>query len=118
MLGMYLPENEGAKFWLAVLTDFKNRRMQDMVIGCIDGLKGFPEAIAAIFPKTKVQTCVVHQIRNSLRYIAEKDKKACIADLQPIYQAVSKEQGYENLMALDENGAGNILFRSWLLHNS
>ena len=102
LLGMYLSESEGAKFWLSVLTDLKNRGMQDMLIACVDGLKGFPEAIAAIFPKTEVQTCVVHQIRNSLRYIAEKDKKAFMADLKPVYQAVSKEQGYENLIALDE----------------
>ena len=102
LLGMYLSESEGAKFWLAVLTDLKNRGMQDMLIACVDGLKGFPEAIAAIFPKTEVQTCVVHQIRNSLRYIAEKDKKTFMADLKPVYQAVSKEQGYENLIALDE----------------
>ena len=102
LLGMYLSESEGAKFWLSVLTDLKNRGMQDMLIACVDGLKGFPEAIAAIFPKTEVQTCVVHQIRNSLRYIAEKDKKAFMADLKPVYQAVSKEQGYENLITLDE----------------
>ena len=102
LLGMYLSESEGAKFWLAVLTDLKNRGVQDMLIACVDGLKGFPEAIAAIFPKTEVQTCVVHQIRNSLRYIAEKDKKAFMADLKPVYQAISKEQGYENLIALDE----------------
>ena len=102
LLGMYLSESEGAKFWLAVLTDLKNRGMQDMLIACVDGPKGFPEAIAAIFPKTEVQTCVVHQIRNSLRYIAEKDKKTFMADLKPVYQAVSKEQGYENLIALDE----------------
>ena len=102
LLGMYLSESEGAKFWLSVLTDLKNRGMQDMLIACVDGLKGFPEAIAAIFPKTEVQTCVVHQIRNSLRYIAEKDKKAFMADLKQVYQAISKEQGYENLIALDE----------------
>jgi putative transposase len=102
LLGMYLSESEGAKFWLAVLTDLKNRGMQDMLIACVDGLKGFPEAIAAIFPKTEVQTCVVHQIRNSLRYIAEKDKKAFMADLKPVYQAISKDQGYENLISLDE----------------
>ena len=102
LLGMYLSESEGAKFWLAVLTDLKNRGMQDMLIACVDGLKGFPEAIASIFPKTEVQTCVVHQIRNSLRYIAEKDKKNFMADLKLVYQAVSKEQGYENLIMLDE----------------
>ena len=91
LLGMYLSESEGAKFWLAVLTDLKNRGMQDMLIACVDGLKGFPKAIAAIFPKTKVQTCVAHQIRNSLRYITEKDKKAFMADLKPVYQAISKD---------------------------
>ena len=102
LLGMYLSESEGAKFWLSVLTDLKNRGLQDMLIACIDGLKGFPEAIAAIFPKTEIQTCVVHQIRNSLRYIAEKDKKKFMADLKPVYQAINKEQGYENLISLDE----------------
>ena len=102
LLGMYLSENEGAKLWLSVLTDLKNRGMQDMLIACIDGLKGFPEAIAAIFPKTEVQTCIVHQIRNSLRYIPEKDKKAFMTDLKPVYQALNKEQGYENLISLDE----------------
>lgn len=102
LLGMYLSESEGAKFWLSVLTDLKNRGMQDMLIACIDGLKGFPEAIAAIFPKTEIQTCVVHQIRNSLRYVAEKDKKPFMADLKTVYQAINKEQGYENLMLLDE----------------
>lgn len=102
LLGMYLSESEGAKFWLAVLTDLKNRGMQDMLIACVDGLKGFPEAIAAIFPHTEIQTCVVHQVRNSLRYIAEKDKKPFMADLKTVYQALNKEQGYENLIQLDE----------------
>lgn len=102
LIGMYLSESEGAKFWLSVLTDLKNRGMEDMLIACIDGLKGFPEAIAALFPRTEIQTCVVHQIRNSLRYVAEKDKKAFMADLKPVYQAVNKEAGYENLIQLDE----------------
>jgi len=102
LLGMYLSESEGAKFWLSVLTDLKNRGLQDMLIACVDGLKGFPEAIAAIFPKTEIQTCIVHQIRNSLRYIAEKDKKKFMADLKPVYQAINKDQGYENLISLDE----------------
>jgi len=101
LLGMYLSESEGAKFWLSVLTDLKNRGMQDMPIACIDGLKGFPEAIGAIFPKTEIQTCIVHQIRNSLRYIPEKDKKGFMADLKTAYQAISKDQGYENLISLD-----------------
>jgi len=102
LLGMYVSESEGAKFWLAVLTDLKNRGMQDILIACIDGLKGFPEAIAAVFPKTEIQTCVVHQVRNSLRYIAEKDKKPFMADLKTVYQALSKEEGYEKLILLDE----------------
>ena len=102
LLGMYLSESEGAKFWLSVLTDLKNREMQDILIACIDGVKGFPEAIAAVFPKTEIQTCVVHQGRNSLRYIAEKDKKPFMVDLKTVYQALSKEEGYENLILLDE----------------
>lgn len=102
LIGMYVSESEGAKFWLSVLTDLRNRGMQDMLIACVDGLKGFPEAISSIFPHTEVQTCIVHQIRNSLRYISEKDKKAFIADLKLVYQASSKEEGYENLIKLEE----------------
>jgi transposase-like protein len=102
LVGMYVSESEGAKFWLSVLTDLKNRGMQDMLIACVDGLKGFPEAIASLFPQTEIQTCIVHQIRNSLRYISEKDKKAFIADLKPVYQALTKEEGYENLIKLEE----------------
>lgn len=73
--------------------------MQDMLIACVDGLKGFPEAIASLFPQTEIQTCIVHQIRNSLRYISEK---AFMADLKPVYQALTKEEGYENLIKLEE----------------
>jgi putative transposase len=102
LIGMYLSESEGAKFWLSVLTDLKSRGVEDMLIACIDGLKGFPEAIAAVFPKTEIQTCIVHQIRSSLRYIAEKDKKAFMVDLKLVYQAFNQEEGYENLLQLDE----------------
>jgi transposase-like protein len=102
LMGMYLSESEGAKFWLSVLTDLKSRGVADILIACIDGLKGFPEAIAAVFPQTEIQTCVVHQIRSSLRYIAEKDKKAFMADLKPVYQAFNQEEGYENLLQLEE----------------
>jgi transposase-like protein len=102
LIGMYVSETEGAKFWLSVLTDLKNRGMQDMLIACVDGLKGFPEAITSIFPQTEIQTCVVHQIRNSLRYVSEKDKKAFMADLKLVYQASTKEEGYENLIKLEE----------------
>lgn len=102
LIGMYVSESEGAKFWLSVITDLKNRGVEDILIACIDGLKGFPEAIGTVFPLTQIQTCVVHQIRNSLRYIAEKDKKAFMADLKPVYQAVNKEEGFEKLVKLDE----------------
>jgi putative transposase len=102
LIGMYLSESEGAKFWLSVLTDVKSRGVEDMLIACIDGLKGFPEAIAAVFPKTQIQTCIVHQIRSSLRYIAEKDKRAFMADLKLVYQAFNQEEGYEKLLHLDE----------------
>lgn len=96
LMGTYFPESESAKFWLSVLTDLKSRGVKDRLIACIDGLKGFPEAIAAIFPKTEIQTCVVHQIRGSLRYIAEKDKKAFMADLKLVYQAFNQEEGGTN----------------------
>lgn len=102
LIGMYVSESEGAKFWLSVITDLKNRGVEDILIACIDGLKGFPEAIATVFPLTQIQTCVVHQIRNSLRYVAEKDKKEFVVDLKPVYQAVNKEHGFENLVKLDE----------------
>lgn len=102
LLGIYLSENEGAKFWLSVLTDLKQRGVEDILVACVDGLKGFPDAIEAVYPKIQVQLCIVHQIRSSLRYVPEKDKKAVFADLKPIYQANSQEQGYENLLEFDE----------------
>lgn len=102
LIGIYLSENEGAKFWLSVLTDLKQRGVEDILVACIDGLKGFPEAIAAVFPKTQIQLCIVHQIRTSLRYVPEKDKKAVIADLKPIYKANNQEQGYEKLLEFEE----------------
>lgn len=102
LLGLYLSENEGAKFWLTVLSDLKKRGVQDILIACIDGLKGFPEAIEATFPKTRVQLCIVHQIRTSLRYVPDKDKKAVMADMKPIYNAVNEEQGYERLLEFEQ----------------
>lgn len=87
LLGMYISENQGANFWLGVLTDLQNRGVKDILIACIDNLTGFSEAINSIFPKTEIQNCVVHQIRNSLKYVASKDQKAFMADLKPVYQA-------------------------------
>ena len=78
VLGLYLSESEGANFWLSVLTDLQNRGVKDILIACIDGLKGFPDAINSIFPKTEIQLCIIHQIRNSLKYVASKDQKEFI----------------------------------------
>ena len=87
LLGMWMSENEGAKFWLAVLTDLKNRGLQDILIACVDGLTGFPDAIETVYPQTQVQLCIVHQIRNSLKYVSWKERKAIAADLKKIYGA-------------------------------
>lgn len=87
LLGMWLAENEGAKFWLNVLTELKNRGLQDILIACVDGLKGFPDAINSVFPQTHVQLCIIHMVRNSLKYVAWKDYKAVTSGLKAIYQA-------------------------------
>lgn len=90
VLGIWLETSEGAKFWLKVINELKNRGVQDMLIVCCDGLKGFPDAIEAVFPKATVQLCIVHMIRNSLRFVGWKDRKAVAADLRPIYTAESE----------------------------
>lgn len=92
ILGMYVAQTEGANFWLSVLTDLQNRGVEDLLIVCIDNLKGFAEAIETIYPEAEVQTCVIHQIRNSLRYVSHKDKKAVMKDLKLIYQADTLDQ--------------------------
>ncbi len=102
VLGMYVSESEGANFWLSVLTDLQNRGVEDMLIASIDNLKGFAEAIQTVFPKTEVQSCIVHQIRNSLKYVASKDQKAFMKDLKPVYQAISREEAETNLEALEK----------------
>ena len=102
LLGMWLSENEGAKFWLGVLTDLQNRGVQDVLIACVDGLKGFPDAIQSVYPGTHIQLCIVHLVRNSVKYVAWKDYKAVTTDLKRIYQSVTEE---EALHALDEFAA-------------
>lgn len=99
ILGLHSSENEGANYWLSVLTDLNNRGVKDILIACVDGLTGFPEAIGAIFPDTEVQLCVIHQIRNSMKYVASKNQKAFMADLKPVYRAATKEAAE---IALDE----------------
>jgi putative transposase len=97
LLGIYIAESEGAKFWMQVLEDLKRRGVQDIIIACIDNLKGFAEAIELTFPKTEVQLCVIHQIRNSIKYVSWKDSKAFMKDLQTVYQAANKQQAAANL---------------------
>ena len=92
LLGMWISENEGAKFWLSVLTDLKNRGVQHMLIACVDGLKGFPEAINASFPDAKVQLCLVHMVRHSLKFVPWKDYKAVSSDLKRIYQSMTEQE--------------------------
>ena len=104
LLGLWVgeAETEGAKFWLKVLTDLRNRGMKDMLIACCDGLKGFPQAIEAVYPQTQVQLCIVHLMRNCMKYVPWKDRKAVAADLKPIYQAATLA---ESEAALDAFGA-------------
>lgn len=102
LLGMWVGEAEGAKFWLGVLTELQNRGVQDMLIAAIDGLQGFPEAIEAVFPKTQVQLCIVHMVRGSLRYVAWKDRKAVARDLRAIYRAPTLEAAEQALEAFEE----------------
>ena len=99
VLGLWISENEGAKFWLSVLDNLKLRGVKDVVVVCVDGLTGFPDAIASVYPKAKVQLCIVHMIRNSLKYVSFKDRKAVCQDLKRIYTAVDENSG---LKALDE----------------
>ena len=90
VLGMWASETEGAKFWLSIITELKNRGLKDIFIACVDGLKGFPEAIEAVFPKTQVQLCLVHLMRNSLAYVSYKDRKAVAMDLKAVYKSASE----------------------------
>ena len=90
ILGMWLSVNEGAKFWLSVITELKNRGVEDIFIACVDGLKGFPEAINAVFPQTQVQLCIVHMLRNSFKFVPFKDRKEVATDLKPIYTAANE----------------------------
>lgn len=92
LLGMWISQNEGAKFWLSVLTELKNRGLEDIFISCVDGLTGFPDAIQSIYPNCKVQVCIIHMVRNSLKYVSWKDRKALAADLKAIYAASTLEE--------------------------
>ena len=101
VLGLWFQETEGAKFWMQVLTELKQRGVQDILICCVDGLKGFPEAIEAIFPHTVVQTCIVHLIRHSLKYVPRREREQVARDLKPIYTAVDADAAWAALEAFD-----------------
>jgi putative transposase len=118
LLGMWMAENEGAKFWLNVLTELKNRGLQDILIACVDGLKGFPEAINSVYPQTHIQLCIIHMVRNSLKYVSWKDYKAVTSGLKTVYQAPTEEAA---LMALDNFAAAwddkyPQISKSWRAH--
>lgn len=102
VLGLWISENEGAKFWMSVLTDLKNRGVTDVLIVCVDGLKGFSEAIAAVYPETVVQRCIVHEVRNSVKYVASKHRKEFCGDLKKVYGAPSEEAALKALESAKE----------------
>jgi putative transposase len=118
LLGMWMSQNEGAKFWLSVLTELKNRGLEDIFVSCVDGLTGFPEALSSVFPKTKVQLCIVHMVRNSLRYVSYKDRKALVEDLKGIYKAKTLEEAELGLDVFSRkwNTKYPSISQSWLRH--
>jgi len=115
VLGLWIEQNEGAKFWLKVVNELKTRGVRDVLIACCDGLKGFPEAIEAVFPQAVVQTCIVHMIRNSLRFVSYKDRKAVAKDLRPVYTAASREEALVALDAFEQKWARRypMIAASW-----
>lgn len=115
ILGMYVSGSEGAAFWLSVITDLKQRGVEDILIASIDNLKGFDEAIRTIYPLTEVQTCIVHQIRNTLKYVASKDQKLFMADLKPVYRADNEQIAADELEKLREkwNKKYPMVISSW-----
>ena len=115
ILGIWIGENEGAKFWLKVCNELKNRGVQDILIVCIDGLKGFPDAIHTVFPETKVQLCIIHQIRSTLKYVAPKDQRAFMKDLKKVYGAESEEIAMTNLESMMESWKKySVILENWL----
>ena len=115
LLGLYLSDQEGAHHWLSVLTDLHNRGVQDILIACVDGLKGFPEAIESIFPNTEIQHCIIHQIRNSLKYVASKNQKAFMADLKCVYKAATLNAAESALDELEAKWGDKypMVIKSW-----
>lgn len=102
LLGMWLSENEGAKFWLGILTELKNRGLKDILIACVDGLKGFPEAIEAVYPQTHIQLCIVHMVRTSMKFVPWNDYKEVAADLKRVYKSPTEEEALRELDSLED----------------
>lgn len=121
LLGLWIGEAEEANFWLNILTELKNRGVEDIFIAAIDGLKGFPEAINSVFPKIEIQLCIIHQIRNTLKYVASKDQKQFIKELKEVYKAPTEEAALMNLEQLELNrgrwkpsfGKYSLAIKSW-----
>jgi len=119
LLGLWISENEGSKFWLSVLTELQNRGVKDIFIASIDGLSGFPEAINTVFPKTKIQLCIVHMVRNSLKYVSYKDRKEAARDLKKIYSSITEEEARNELEVFSEKwnnqyaSIGKMWERNW-----
>jgi putative transposase len=115
LLGLWIGEKEGSKFWLSILTELRNRGVRDILIACVDGLTGFPEAIESEFPKTEVQLCIVHMVRNSLRYVSWKERKVVAKDLRAIYTAATVESAWSALEAFSEKWDARFptISRSW-----
>lgn len=118
LLGMWMAENEGAKFWLNVLTELQNRGVKDILIACVDGLKGFPDAINTVYPDTRIQLCIVHMVRNSVKFVPWKDYKPVTADLKQVYQSVTEEEALKALDAFADRWDGKYpqISKSWRAH--
>jgi transposase-like protein len=118
VLGLWIAENEGAKFWVGVLTEIKNRGVQDILIACMDGLTGFPEAVRSVYPDTRIQLCIVHMIRNSTKFVSYKDLKKVCADLKTIYSASSEEAARNSLEDFGKTWDKKypMIYKSWERH--
>ena len=115
VLGMYVGQNESAKFWLSILNGLKNRGVEDILIACVDGLTGFPQAIEAVFPETEIQQCIIHQIRNTTKFVSYKELKPLMADLKRVYAAPTEEIALAELESFDEKWSGKYpkIAKSW-----
>lgn len=118
ILGFWISNNEGAKFWLSIVTELKNRGTQDVFIFCIDGLKGLPDAINSVYPKSQIQLCIIHMVRNSLKFVPFKDRKEVASDLKKIYSAVNEDEARKALNSFKQkwDNKYHTIFDSWNRH--